>query len=152
MEALSGIRVMDFSRLVNGAASTRILASFGAQVIRCEWPEGAAADNAREGHHNIDKYSLALNVKHPKGMAVARRLAAISDVFAENYRPRVMQDLGLDYESVRKIKPDIIYISMSGWGQDGPRKDWGSYGLPSAVHGGIHFSTGLPNRPPVGTP
>jgi crotonobetainyl-CoA:carnitine CoA-transferase CaiB-like acyl-CoA transferase len=141
---------MDFSRLVAGAGTTRILAGFGAQVIRCEWPDPPAWDNVRQGHWNLDKLSLTLNMKHPRAMDVARRLLAISDVFTENMRPRAMRSLGLDYETVRELKPDIIYLSMSGWGRDGPRAGWGSYGASSAAHTGISFLCGLPDRPPAG--
>ena len=152
MKPLEGIRVLDCTRFVAGSGSTRILAAFGAEVIRVEWPVPPALDPVRHGQWNADKLSITLNLRNPKAIQVAKRLLAISDVFSESMRPQSMRNLGLDYETAKTIRPDIIYLSMSGWGQDGPRRDWGSYGGASAAHTGLTFLAGLPGRIPAGMP
>lgn len=150
MGPLQGIRVMDFLRMVNGAEATRMLAAFGAEVIRVEWPEGSAADPVRTGQYNLDKLSITMNMKRPEAIQLAKRLAAISDIFAENMRPSTVPALGLSYETLKEVKPDLIYLSMSGWGQTGPKREWSSLGAAAAAHGGVTFLTGLPGRPAAG--
>ena len=166
METLEGIRVLDFSRQLAGGAGTRVLANFGAEVLRVEWPEYPGLDFVRliqpadgvEGLNrggmfnglNVDKRSFTLNMKRPEALAVVHELLKVSDVVYENMTPRVMRSWGLDYVSVRMIRPDIVYLSCSGFGQDGPRADYRSYGMPSAAHAGIAHLGGLPGRPPAG--
>src|SRR5262249_25555796 len=99
---------------------------------------------------NVDKLSVTLNMKHPEAADVASRLLTSSDVLAENMTPRVMKSFGLDYDSARRLRPDLIYLSVSGWGHDGPRRDFRSYGASSAAHAGVAFMAGLPGRPPAG--
>ncbi len=138
--------------MVAGSAATRILAGFGAESIRLEWPDPPAFDSGREIHWNCDKLSLSLNMRHPKALDLAKRVVASSDIFTESMRPGTIGNLGLDYETVRAVKPNIIYLSMSGWGQDGPHRDWGSYGASSAAHSGLAFLGGMPDLPPCGLP
>ena len=163
---LAGIRVLDFSRLLAGAGGTRLLANYGAEVLRVEWPEYPALDFLRLGHQadgipgmnrgglfnsiNVDKLSITLNMKKPEAVDLAKRIIAVSDVVVENYPPRVMKSFGLDYATVRRVRPDIIYLSQSGWGKDGPRADYRSYGMSSAAHAGVAFLCGLPDHPPAG--
>jgi crotonobetainyl-CoA:carnitine CoA-transferase CaiB-like acyl-CoA transferase len=127
--ALAGLRVLDLSRVRAGPTCVRMLADFGADVIRIEPPpgvdpnEGMFAGNRLGGDFqnlNRNKRSLTLNLKKPQGLAVLHRLVANADVLVENWRPDVKARLGVDYASLRAINPRIILASISGFGQDGP--------------------------------
>ncbi len=126
---LSDIRVLDFTAFVSGPYCTRLLADMGAAVIKVEPPGGdmmrlaSPVRNGRSamfGQVNCGKKSVVLDLKQPRAVAVARDLAALSDVVVENFRPGVMARLGLGYEDIRAIKADIVYCSISGYGQKGP--------------------------------
>ena len=133
---LEGIRVADFSHVMAGPFATHLLRLLGAEVIKIEAPGRGDAlryygsDRRYDGMApafigvNAGKKSVVLNLKKPKAQEAARRLIETSDVLVENFRPGVMARFGLDYETVRKIRPDIIYCSISGYGQSGPRRDW----------------------------
>jgi crotonobetainyl-CoA:carnitine CoA-transferase CaiB-like acyl-CoA transferase len=99
---------------------------------------------------NVDKRSFTLNMATDRGRDLARRLVQASDVVYENMTPRVMKSWGLDYETLVQIKPEIIYVSCSGFGQTGPAADYRSYGQPSAAHTGLIQLAGIPGRPPAG--
>ena len=127
--ALQHLRVIDLSRVRAGPTCVRILADFGADVIRVEQPPGTDPNAAmvaagRMGgdfqNLNRNKRSLTLDLKHPEGMAVLRRLLLDADVVVENWRPDVKSRLGLDYESLRALNPRIVLASISGFGQTGP--------------------------------
>ena len=166
MRPLEGIRVLDFSRHFAGAGGSRILANFGAEVLRVEWPEPPGLDFLRhmgpadgiEGINrsgmfndiNVDKRSMTLNMGTAEGRDIARELVKISNVIFESMTPGVMKAWGLDYETVRQLRPDIVYVSCSGFGQTGPKANWRSYGIPSAAHAGTAHLAGLPGRPPAG--
>ena len=167
LEPLEGLRVLDFSRQLAGGAATRILANYGAEVLRAEWPEPPGIDFLRQGGSswadgpksinagplfnsiNVAKRSFTLNMATEEGRRLAKELARISDVFFESMTPRVMRNWGLEYEAVRGINPNIIYVSCSGFGQTGPAAHYRSYGMPSAAHTGIFHLAGLPGRPPA---
>jgi formyl-CoA transferase len=128
---LSRYTVLDLTRARSGPTAVRQLADWGAKVIKVEElgeqdGDGSPFDK-RHGpdfqnlHRN--KRSLTLNLKSPEGLAVFKRLAEKADVIVENYRPKVKERLGIDYESIRKINPRIVYGSISGFGQDGPYAD-----------------------------
>lgn len=128
-KALDGIRVLDFSAMIAGPYATRWLADLGAEVIKVEPLEGdyiRSRDPMRHGcsayfgHLNAGKRSIALDLKNPDAVAVARRLAAVSDVVVENYRPGVMKRLGLDYATLAAENERLIYCAISGFGQEGP--------------------------------
>ena len=133
MTPLSGIRVVSFNHFLMGPAGVQLLADLGADVIAVEPLKGAFQRNWG-GHgskrvdgecmlflaHNRNKRSLALNLKDPRGVAIARSLIERADIVAENFRPGVMDTLGLGYEDCKKFKPDIIFASGSGFGADGP--------------------------------
>jgi len=133
MTPLSGIRVVSFNHFLMGPAGVQFLADLGADVIAVEPLKGAFQRNWG-GHgskrvdgecmlflaHNRNKRSLALNLKDPRGVAIARSLIERADIVAENFRPGVMDALGLGYEDCKKFKPDIIFASGSGFGPDGP--------------------------------
>lgn len=126
--ALDGIRVLDFSAMVAGPYCTRLMADSGAEVIKLEPPEGdymRSREPMKDGFGlyfgvlNAGKQSLALDLKNPEGMKLARDLAAASDIVVENFRPGVMQRLGFDYATLSAANPKLIYCSISGYGQDG---------------------------------
>ncbi len=128
-DPLKGIRVLDFSLMMAGPYCTRFLADLGAEVIKIEGPEG---DYIRQrepkrnghstyfGHLNAGKKSVCLDLKDAASIDAVKKLAAMSDVLVENFRPGVMQRLGLDYETLRQLNPKLIYCSISGFGQTGP--------------------------------
>ena len=158
--ALKGIRVLDFTWIHAGPSATRILSDQGAQVIKVESNQalavvGGAASNTARGlgqrhNWNAGKSSISLNMKTEAGKELARRLVSVSDVVAENFSGRVMPSWGLNYESIRRIRPDIIMLSMSGFGRTGPWKDRVSYGQTLQAWSGFTNLTGFPDTRPSG--
>jgi len=132
--ALEGVRILDFTWVVAGPVATRILADQGAEVIKIERGDESAMSVlgprriGLQGELHRNKRSAAINMTNPRGVELARRLAAMSDLVIDNFSARVMRMWGMDYESLAKIKPDIISISMSGLGHTGPRSNYVSYG------------------------
>ncbi|HCP24051.1 MAG TPA: hypothetical protein DIT90_08020, partial [Dehalococcoidia bacterium] len=153
--ALRGIRVLDFTWIHAGPSATRILSDQGAQVIKVESNQalsvvGGPASNTARGlgqrhNWNAGKSSISINMKTDAGKDLARRLVSVSDVVAENFSGRVMPGWGMDYESIRKIRPDIIMLSMSGFGRTGPWKDKVSYGQTLQAWSGFTDLTGFPD-------
>jgi alpha-methylacyl-CoA racemase len=134
MDALEGIRILELARVAPGELCTLLLADMGADVLKIETPP--AAPPADEEHRrtafaflNRNKRSLALNLKDPEGQALFRRLAAGADVIVEGFRPGVMKRLGADYATIRAINPRIVYCSLSGFGQDGPYRDYPAHDM-----------------------
>ena len=128
-EILTGLRVLDFTTIVSGPYCTRLLADLGAEVIKIEPPEGdfvrtqppmRSGKSAYFASLNCGKKSLAIDLRQPEASELIRELAAKSDVVVENSRPGVMKRLGLDYATLDKINPRIVYCSISGFGQNGP--------------------------------
>ncbi|MCY4056966.1 MAG: CoA transferase [Gammaproteobacteria bacterium] len=127
---LDGVRIIDFTTMIAGPYGTMILADQGADVIKVEAP--ARSDHARRAgygqrhftaafvNNNRNKRSISVDAKSPEGRQVVLDLARTADVFVQNYRPGVMARLGLDYDDLRTVNPDLIYVSMSGWGEHGP--------------------------------
>jgi crotonobetainyl-CoA:carnitine CoA-transferase CaiB-like acyl-CoA transferase len=129
--ALAGVRVIDFTWVVAGPVATRILADHGAEVIKIERRDSLDFGSRRgglTGNLNRGKKSIVINMSDPRGVAIAKRLVATADVVIDNFSARVMRNWGLDYESLRALKPDVITVSMSGFGHTGPHKDYVSYG------------------------
>ncbi len=132
--ALEGVRILDFTWVVAGPVATRILADQGAEVIKIERGDENAMSVlgprriGLQGELHRNKRSAAINMTKPRGVELARRLAAMSDLVMDNFSARVMRIWGMDYASLAKIKPDIISISMSGLGHTGPRCNYVSYG------------------------
>ncbi|MCE2487071.1 MAG: CoA transferase [Desulfurellaceae bacterium] len=129
--ALSGVRILDFTWVVAGPVATRILADQGAEVIKIERRDSLDLGTRRGGFTgNLfrGKHSTVINMADPRGVEIARRLVAVSDVVIDNFSARVMRNWGMDYDSLIQIKPDIIAVSMSGFGHTGPHKDYVSYG------------------------
>jgi len=141
--ALAGVRVLDFSIMLAGPYGARLLADLGADVVKIEPPEGddmrlrhplrADAEGRRHstyfGQLNAGKRSLALDLKHPEAVALVKRLAARADVVIENFRPGVMQRLGLGAETLRAINPRLVYCSVSGYGQAGANAERAAYAM-----------------------
>lgn len=128
---LEGIRVLDFTWVVAGPVATRILADNGAQVVKIERKHPPPLGDRKRGlqadlHRN--KVSLALNMNDPRGLEIAHRLVRESDIVIDNFSARVMRQWGMDYDSLCRVKPDIICLSMSGFGHTGPLCNYVSYG------------------------
>ena len=151
MKVLDGIRVVDVSIAMAGPFAAQKLADLGADVIKVEpvtgeWQRHVSAGGARGNRVNAsflslnrNKRSLSLNLKDPRGRAAMMRLVEGADVFLQNYRPGVADRLGVDYESLRAVKPDLIYVSMSGYGESGPYADRpGQDMLLQAMSGGLY--------------
>ena len=147
--------VLDLTRARSGPTAVRQLSDWGANVIKIEEPgdKPGAVDDRRHGpdfqnlHRN--KRSMLLNLKSPEGVAVFKKMAETADVIVENYRPNVKHRLGIDYETIRKINPRIVYASISGFGQDGPYAD--RPGLDQVAQGmsGLMSITGRPGEGPM---
>jgi benzylsuccinate CoA-transferase BbsF subunit len=161
---LQGIRVCDFTWVWAGPFCTMQLAHLGAEVIKIETSRRSDtvrrlpsyADNVaglnRAGYfnqYNQGKLSVGLDLATPEGRDVALRLASVSDVVAENFAPGVLARLGLDYESIKRVKPDIIMISLSGYGSTGPLAPYISYGPAQVPMSGLSALTGHAGGPPV---
>lgn len=156
--ALSRFRVLDLSRVRAGPTCARMLADFGADVIRIEPPPGVDPNDAmfaakRKGgdfeNLNRNKRGLALNLKKPAGVEVLHRLVREADVVLENWRPDVKQRLGVDYETLAKINPRIILASISGYGQDGPYARRPGFDQVIQGMGGLMSITGFQDSGPV---
>src|ERR1700761_1221721 len=147
---LQGIRVLDFSIMLAGPYCARLLADVGAEVIKIEPPEGddmRLRTPLRDGHSayfgqlNAGKRSLALDLKNSDAIKLVRQLVAESDILVENFRPGVMDRLGLGYEALREINPRLIYCSISGYGQSGPAAERAAYAM--IVHAESGFDRSL---------
>lgn len=156
--ALADLRVLDFSRVRAGPTCVRMLADFGADVIRIEPPADTDANAAmfaddRLGgdfqNLNRNKRSLALNLKRPQAREIVARLVRGADVVVENWRPAVKQKLSLDYETLSRINPRIILASISGYGQSGPYVSRPAFDQVIQGMGGLMSVTGLPGQGPV---
>lgn len=161
---LSGVRIADFTWVWAGPFATLQLAHLGAEVIRIEsqnrvcvtrrlppFADGQGGIN-RSGYYNQfnqGKLSFSLNFKHPEAIDIAKKLVAVSDVASENFAAGVMDKLGLGYDALKKIKSDIIMISMSGYGAVGPESSYVSYGPAQAPLSGLSSLTGFPDFPPM---
>ena len=163
---LEGVRVVEMGQLIAIPFAMKLLADMGAQVIRLEstgrlesyrsdsvyrneihgefWNRGA---NFYEQHRN--KLGITLDLAHPDGLGLLRRLIAVSDVFAENFTPRVVRNFGLEYADLYRIKPDIIMVSSTGYGFTGPWANYGATGPATEGASGLAYTTGYPDGPPV---
>jgi CoA:oxalate CoA-transferase len=155
--ALGGIRVLDLTRVYSGPYCTFLLAQAGADVIKVEPPEGDSLRN-RKGPGgsalpfamlNANKRTVTLNLKDERGWLLLRGLMASADVLVENFRPGVMDRMGLGREAVRAQFPRLIYASASGYGSDGPYRDYPAMDLTMQAFAGVMDSTGFPDQPPV---
>ncbi len=162
---LAGVRVIDLGTAAIGPTTTRLLVMMGAEVIKVE--SLTRLDTVRFGSHADDivegrfwetggrhiwsdggKLSITLDLENPKGKEVFKKLAKVSDVVAENYSARVLKNLGLDYEALRELNPQIILLSMRAFGSSGPRMHDSGYGWSLWAETGLAYLTGYVDGPP----
>lgn len=164
MPVLDGYRVLDLSIAMAGPLASMRLGDLGADVIKIEpvtgeWQRHSAAGGAR-GHEvnasflslNRNKRSLAIDLKADRGRALLRELVTGADVFLQNYRPGVAERLGVDYATIAGIRPDIIYVSVSGYGETGPYARRAGQDLLLQAMGGALYSSGAAGQPPQPAP
>ena len=157
MTALDGLKVLDLTRVRAGPHCCRVLADFGADVVKIDAPEGLDANanvsGSRDGfdmqnlHRN--KRSITLNLKHPDGKALFLDLAQHADVVVENFRPNVKTRLGIGYDALHAVNPRIILASISGFGQDGPYENKAGFDQIAQGMGGLMGVTGFPGQAPM---
>ena len=158
---LAGIKVVELGTLIAGPFAARILAEFGAEVIKIEAPDGG--DPLRKWRKLYEgtslwwylqarnKQSVTVNLKHPEGVEVVRRLVAEADIVVENFRPGVLDKLGLGWDALSAINPSLVMVRLSGFGQSGPMAQQPGFGAIGESMGGLRYVTGFPDRPPVKT-
>ena len=154
-KALTRFVVLDLTRERAGPTCARQLADWGANVIKIEAPPdseepmGGPRDGSDFQNLHRNKRSMTLNLKAPEGLAAFKRLVKKADVLIENFRPAVKKRLGIDYKTLRKINPRLVYASISGFGQDGPYADRPGFDQIVQGMGGLMSITGLPGHGPV---
>jgi len=158
LRPLDGVKVVEFCQIASGPFCGMLLADFGAQVVKVEPPEGDAMRTwppLSQGYSenfaslNRGKQSIALDLKQPQDLALARQLVLEADVLVENSRPGAMQRLGLGWDWFSSRKPSLIYCSISAYGQDGPRGTEGGFDLTIQAAAGVMSVTGEPEGAPV---
>eukprot|EP01132_Coremiostelium_polycephalum_P015008 gene15008-18173_t len=158
---LAGLKVIELGTLIAGPFASRICAEFGAEVIKVESPDGG--DPLRKWRKLYEgtslwwfvqarnKKSLTLNLKHPDGLTILKQLLADADILIENFRPGVLEKLGLSWETLHALNPKLVMVRLSGFGQTGPMKDQPGFGAVGESMGGLRYITGFEDRPPVRT-
>ncbi len=146
---VAGLRVLDFTHVFAGPFCTRTLADLGADIVHVETHSRGGEDGRRSAYAHRNKRSIALDLKHAAGQATAVRLAAVADVIVENFSSGVMKRLGLDYEALSPANPRLIYVSMSGYGHTGPRREWTSMNMNLQAYTGLMLTTGAEGDPPT---
>jgi crotonobetainyl-CoA:carnitine CoA-transferase CaiB-like acyl-CoA transferase len=164
MNILGGYRVLDLSVAMAGPLAAMRLGDLGADVVKVEpvtgeWQRHTAAGGAVGNEVNAsflslnrNKRSLAVDLKSDDGRELLYELVQTADVFLQNYRPGVAARLGVDYETLRALKPSLVYVSISGYGESGPYADWPGQDLLVQAMSGALFSAGRPEEPPVAAP
>lgn len=157
---LDGIRVLDLGRYQAGPRGAMVLSDLGAEVIKVEAPGGEEAREQGPLHqgqsiywsvYNRGKKSITLNLRHEKGRGVLRELVRHADMFLQNFRPGVIQEMGFGYEALRELSPGIIMINVSGFGQYGPYKHRPAFDPIGQAMSGLMSLTGFPEGPPIRT-
>ena len=156
---LDGIRVLELGQLIAGPFASRMLAEFGADVIKIETPvtgdplrkwrmlhEGTSVWWAAQSRN---KRSVTLNLRDPEGQEIARRLAAEADVVIENFRPGALEGWGLGWDTLHELNPKLVMLRVSGYGQTGPYRDLPGFGVIGEAMGGLRHLSGEPGRTPV---
>ena len=151
---MKGVRVLDLSIALTGPYATALFADQGAEVIKVERPGigdiarwiGVAVNGMSSLYLvcNRGKRNIAVDLQHPEGVGIVKALAARSDVVVQNFRPGVMDRLGLGYDDVKAVNPDIVYASLSGFGAEGPNRDRGAYDTVIQAYGGFAGSQADP--------
>ena len=156
---LAGVKVLELGTLIAGPFCARLLAEFGAEVIKIEAPEGG--DQIRSWRKMYEgtslwwyvqarnKKSVTLNLRTPEGQEIVRKLAAESDLVIENFRPGALETWNIGWDQLSAINPRLIMVRLSGFGQDGPYRDRPGFGVVGEAMGGLRYVTGYPDRPPV---
>ncbi len=156
---LAGLKVLELGTLIAGPFATRLMAEFGAEVIKIESPDGG--DPLRQWRvmhgdtslwwylQSRNKQSVTINLKHPAGRDIVLRLAREADILVENFRPGVLEKLGLGWDALSADNPGLIMVRLSGYGQSGPYKDQPGFGAVGEAVGGMRYITGYADRPPV---
>ncbi len=163
---LQGVRIVEMGQLIAIPFAMKLLADMGAQVIRLEstrrlesYRSDSVYQNEIHGEfwnrganfyeQNRNKLGITLDLGRPEGVELLRRLISVSDVFAENFTPRVIRNFGLEYQDLRRTKPDIIMVSSTGYGFDGPWANFGATGPATEGASGLAYTTGYEGGPPV---
>jgi crotonobetainyl-CoA:carnitine CoA-transferase CaiB-like acyl-CoA transferase len=156
---LAGIRVVEFGTLIAAPFAARLFAEFGAEVIKIEQPgSGDPLRTWRKLHQGTslwwylqsrNKKSIAIDLKSPDGVAIARTLAASADVVIENFKPGGLEGLGLGWDVLSALNPNLTLVRISGYGQTGPYRDKSGFGAIGEAMGGLRFTTGDPDSPPA---
>jgi formyl-CoA transferase len=160
-QPLAGLKVVELGTLIAGPFAARICAEFGAQVIKIESPDGG--DPLRKWRKLYEgtslwwfvqarnKQSLTLNLKHPDAIVILKQLLSDTDILIENFRPGVLEKLGLGWDVLHALNPKLVMVRLSGFGQTGPLKDQPGFGAVGEAMGGLRYITGFEDRPPVRT-
>jgi formyl-CoA transferase len=156
---LEGIKVVELGQLIAGPFAGKMLAEFGAEVIKIEPPgEGDPLRKWRKLYQGTsvwwqvqsrNKESMTLDLRHPAGQEIARQLIREADVAIENFRPGTLEGWGLGWEHLSALNPGLIMLRISGYGQTGPYRDLPGFGVIGEAMGGLRYITGEPERPPV---
>ncbi|XQE66220.1 CaiB/BaiF CoA transferase family protein [Pseudomonas sp. P3C3] len=158
---LAGLKVVELGTLIAGPFASRICAEFGAEVVKVESPDGG--DPLRKWRKLYEgtslwwfvqarnKRSITLNLKHEEGREVLKKLLAEADILIENFRPGVLEKLGLGWDVLHALNPKLVMVRLSGFGQSGPMKDQPGFGAVGESMGGLRYITGFEDRPPVRT-
>ena len=158
MPALDGIRILDMTQYEAGPSCTQALAWLGADVVKIEPPEtGEPGRSLAEGgtysayfcNWNANKRSLALDLNRDEGRALLRRMLPHYDIFIENYGPGITERFGLEYEALAELHPGLIYVTLKGFGSDGPYSDYKSYDMVAQAASGAFSVTGDPGGEPI---
>jgi benzylsuccinate CoA-transferase BbsF subunit len=162
---LEGIKVLELTRVIVGAGAARFLGTYGATVVHVEsqrrldflrtsfpYKDNISGINRAAYFHryNADKYGMALDLSKPEGLGIMKRLVAWADVFIESNVPGMVDKFGLDYDSVKKLKPDIVMLSTSQMGREGPLARYKGFGVQTAAMAGFHQITGYADGSPMG--
>ncbi len=158
-QPLAGYRVLDLTTFLSGPFCTQILADLGADVVKIEAPDGDSSrsipphfvgeDSAYFLAANRNKKSVVIDIKHPEGVSLVKRLISESDVVVENFRPGVARRIGLDADELRRTSPRLVWASISGFGQTGTDRDKPAYDMIVQALSGVMSMTGEPGRPSV---
>jgi len=163
-QALSDVKVLDLTHHVAGPYCTKLLADYGADVIKVERPgqgdptrrfgpfPGDSPEPEKSGlflHLNTNKRGISLNLKSAAGQMIVKELVREVDILVENFRPGVMAQLGLDYQTLTQINPRLVMTSISNFGQTGPYRDFKAADIVEYALGGPMYSTGIPEREPL---
>lgn len=160
-QILSGIRVLELGQLIAGPFAAKTLADFGAEVIKVEAPDGGDPLRKWRLLHNgtsvwwqaqsRNKQSVCIDLRSEEGQRLVRRFAESADVLIENFRPGTMEKWGLGWDELHAINPRLIMLRVSGYGQDGPKRDEPGFAAIAEAMGGLRYITGEPGRVPVRT-